>query len=202
MTRLRKGRPSPTLLVAVAALIAALGGTAVASDPVATTAISKKKTKKIAKKQAKKYFDANIGDASVANAKNADTAETANAAFSTFHNDPIAFPNSLGTIGTLNIPKAGSYVVNAKLWSGNLSATNSNSNRCTLTADADSDTTAFDNLGNATDDSESVALQVVHTFDAPGSVVLACTDTGLGDTQAFDTKITAVQVADLTNTGF
>src|SRR5918996_6179765 len=58
MKRLRRSRPSPALVVAVVALVAALAGTAVAADPLATTSVSKKKTKKIAKKQANKAVDA------------------------------------------------------------------------------------------------------------------------------------------------
>jgi hypothetical protein len=58
MTRLKRSRPSPALVVAVVALVAALAGTAVAADPLATTSVSKKKTKKIAKKQANKAVDA------------------------------------------------------------------------------------------------------------------------------------------------
>jgi hypothetical protein len=57
MTRLKRSRPSPALVVAVLALVAALAGTAVAADPVAQTSISKKKTKKIAKNQAIKQID-------------------------------------------------------------------------------------------------------------------------------------------------
>jgi hypothetical protein len=38
------------MIVAVVALVAALAGTAVASDPVATTSVTKKKTKQIAKR--------------------------------------------------------------------------------------------------------------------------------------------------------
>jgi hypothetical protein len=62
MSKLRFGRPSPAIVVAILALVAAVAGSAVA-DPVANTAVSKKKTKKIAKKESQKYFDANIGDA-------------------------------------------------------------------------------------------------------------------------------------------
>jgi hypothetical protein len=50
MTRLRQARPRPAMIVAVLALVAALAGTAVASDPVANTAVTKKKTKQIAKR--------------------------------------------------------------------------------------------------------------------------------------------------------
>jgi hypothetical protein len=56
MRRLRHSRPSPALIVAVVALVGALGGSAVAEQ--ATTSVTKKKTKKIAKKQANKAIDA------------------------------------------------------------------------------------------------------------------------------------------------
>ena len=55
MRRLRHSRPSPALIVAVIALVGALAGSAVAEQ--ATTSISKKKTKKIAKNQANKQID-------------------------------------------------------------------------------------------------------------------------------------------------
>ena len=54
MKRLRHARPSPALLISVVALVAAVAGTAVAADPVANTSVTKKKVKKIAKKQANK----------------------------------------------------------------------------------------------------------------------------------------------------
>jgi hypothetical protein len=57
MTRFKRSRPSPALVVGVLALVAALAGTAVAADPVATTSVSKKKTKKIARNQAIKQID-------------------------------------------------------------------------------------------------------------------------------------------------
>jgi hypothetical protein len=54
MSRKRRiSRPSPALIVAIVALVAALSGAAIA-QPVANTAVSKKKVKKIAKKQIKK----------------------------------------------------------------------------------------------------------------------------------------------------
>ena len=58
MGRLREKRPSPALVVAIVALIAALAGTAIAQE--ATTSakpVTKKKAKKIAKKQANKAVD-------------------------------------------------------------------------------------------------------------------------------------------------
>ncbi len=59
MRQLSRTLPRPALVISVLALIAALAGTAVASDPGASSsAITKKKVKKIAKKQANKAVDA------------------------------------------------------------------------------------------------------------------------------------------------
>jgi hypothetical protein len=129
------------------------------------------------------------------------TAITANKAFSGFHDASIALPNSLAPIATLNIPAAGSYVINAKLSAHNSSSTSSPGATCTLTAGGDFDTLPFDVDGSTNDDDEAVAMQVVHTFTAPGSVTLRCTDNGTGDVGARFTKITAVQVAELSNAG-
>jgi hypothetical protein len=57
MKRLKHSRPSPALVVAVIALVAALAGTAVA-EQATTSQVSKKKAKQIAKKQANKAVDA------------------------------------------------------------------------------------------------------------------------------------------------
>ena len=56
MRHMIRRRPSPALVVVVAALIAALGGTAIAGPSASTSAVSKKKVKKIAKKQVNKKF--------------------------------------------------------------------------------------------------------------------------------------------------
>ncbi len=59
MSRIKRARPSPAILVSVIALVATLGGSAVAE--VATTAKlnrkEKKQTKKIADKRANKQID-------------------------------------------------------------------------------------------------------------------------------------------------
>jgi hypothetical protein len=58
MRRIWSSRPSPALVVAVVALVAALAGTAVASDPLATRGkvLTKHSVKRIAKKVAKKQI--------------------------------------------------------------------------------------------------------------------------------------------------
>lgn len=54
------GRPSPALIVAVIALVAALAGTALAGTDGLTKAVTKSKVKKIAKTQADKRIDARV----------------------------------------------------------------------------------------------------------------------------------------------
>jgi len=73
-------RPSAAIVVAVLALVAALAGTAVAGRDVSTSAVSKKKVKKIAKKQAVKQINELAPGLSVAHADTAETAETADTA--------------------------------------------------------------------------------------------------------------------------
>jgi hypothetical protein len=65
MSQIKKARPSPAMVVALLALIAAVAGTAIA-DPFADKSISAKKTKKIANKQITKR----AGGLTVGNAKN------------------------------------------------------------------------------------------------------------------------------------
>ena len=122
-----------------------------------------------------------------------------NHAFSGFHDGGIAMPTSLGNLVTLKIPAAGSYAINAKLVAFNNSTKASVNDRCRLTAGANFDEVLFDLQGNNTDDAEAVALQVVNTFDAPGSVTLSCTDLDTGDVVAKLMNITAVEVGQLSN---
>src|SRR5215211_2319231 len=75
MRSMTRARPSPALLVAVAALIAALAGTAVAE--VATTARLDKKEKKQVRKIARKQINKLASGLSVANADNATNAQNA-----------------------------------------------------------------------------------------------------------------------------
>ena len=83
MSRIKRGRPSPAILVAVIALVAALAGTALAgSGPSATTAVNLKKVEKTANKAKKKAKKAN--KAAKAAQSDADSAQSsANSAQST-----------------------------------------------------------------------------------------------------------------------
>jgi hypothetical protein len=74
LSRFRASRPSPAILVAVVALVAAVAGTAIADPVASTSAINKKKVKKIATKQINKLAPS----LSVAEAETANTANNAN----------------------------------------------------------------------------------------------------------------------------
>ena len=97
MGRMTGSRRSPAIVVAVLALVAAVAGTAVAGDPGATISVSKKKTKQIAKKQAKKQVNrlapgiANEEITKRAPGLSVNHANTANSANSANSANPIAF---------------------------------------------------------------------------------------------------------------
>jgi hypothetical protein len=191
MTLLGKKRPSPALIVAVLALVAALAGTAVAADPIATdSAVTKKKVKKIAKKQAKKYFNANIGDASVAHA---DTADTAGTGRSTFKDGATQIPApSTTAVLNLDVP-AGSYLFVAK---GVLAKAGLTLVSCTTTAGADSDTSSSHISATA---NNTIVNTVVHTFDEAGTAEFACQNPAGNPLFVTNAKLTAIPFAELEN---
>jgi hypothetical protein len=185
--------PSPAIIVAILALVAAVAGTAVAADPVANTAVSKKKTKKIAKNQAKKYFNANIGDASVANADTADTATNAGTGRSTFKDGATTIPApSTTTVLSLDVPE-GSYLFIAK---GALAKAGNTLISCTTTAGADSDTSLSHIAADAND---TIVNTVVHTFDAAGTAEFKCQNPAGNPLFVTNAKLTAIPFAELEN---
>ncbi len=96
-------RRSPAILVAVAALVAAVAGTAIADPGATSSAITKKKVKKIVKKQIKKLAPG----LSVAHADTADSATNANHA------------NSADTANQANTATSAETAANAEALSGN-----------------------------------------------------------------------------------
>ena len=124
MGRVRASRPSPAIIVAAVGLVAALAGTAIAGSDVQSSAINKKKVKKIATKQINKLAP----DLSVAHADTAASADTAaNAsrlqgkpasAFASTTSEPYhevgapgepAFQNGWANFDTINFTTAGFY---------------------------------------------------------------------------------------------
>jgi biotin carboxyl carrier protein len=193
MRRLTQARPSPALIVAILALVAAVAGTAVAQQAT-TSQVTKKKAKKIAKKQAKKYFDANIGNASVAQADTADTATNAGTGRSTFKDGATQVPApSTTTVLSLDVPE-GSYLFIAK---GALAKAGNTLISCTTTAGADSDTSLSHIAADAND---TIVHTVVHTFDAAGTAEFACQNPAGNPLFVTNAKLTAIPFAELENT--
>jgi hypothetical protein len=91
-----RSRPAAGIAVAALALIAAVTGTALADDPATSSAVSKKKVKKIASKQVNKLAPglsvahATTADSATA-ADTAKTAQSANTAQSATIGGPIAY---------------------------------------------------------------------------------------------------------------
>lgn len=107
---------------------------------------------------------------------------------------PVAVRETPATLAELEIPQAGSYVIEANAYfesSGNGIATLT----CVL------DTLAGDTdqvrllAGNPT----PVALSVAHTYTGPGAVDLGCS--GRAPADAYSIRITAIRVGTLTDTG-
>lgn len=105
-------RPSPATVIATVALSLALAGTAIAGPEAITSALSKGKVKKIAKKQAGKQIDKREPGLSVASAVTAGSAETAGSADSfggmtATRIDPFTLTNggsrALGTFGPFTL---------------------------------------------------------------------------------------------------
>ena len=101
MSQIKRARPSPAILVAVIALVAALGGSAVAE--VATTSKldkkEKKQVKKLAKKQANKRIDKREPSLNVASAESAGNAdELGNVGASEYTQRLYASLNGLGQL--------------------------------------------------------------------------------------------------------
>jgi hypothetical protein len=68
MKRFSFGRPSPAIIVAVVALVAALAGTAVAGPGASTSKLNKAKVKLVSQKQAKKVLKAEAPNLTVGSA--------------------------------------------------------------------------------------------------------------------------------------
>jgi len=119
---------------------------------------------------------------------------------STYDDGPIYPNNDLGSVGSLSVP-AGNYLVIAKGWAQG-TGTNVTGDwwvRCHLTAGVD-----FDRISVAGEDDQELGpmtLTVVHTFSAPGQIVMLCQDGAnvFGNSQINDLKITAIRVPFLSN---
>jgi hypothetical protein len=210
-------RPSPGLIVAVIALIAAMSGSAIAASAITGSQIkdgtigvndlSKKAVAKLHGARGKRGRAGDTGppgrkgDAGAAGlqgpqGQKGDTGPSD--AFSFVHDADITLPN---TSTPLSAPlPAGSYVILAKFVFDNNSNFTSRPT-CTLTAGADTDVGQLGtSADSASDDAAMATLTVVHSFPAAGTVTLGC-NAGSGPPAVMrNVKITAIRVGNLTNT--
>jgi hypothetical protein len=215
----KRFRASPALLVGAVALLVALGGTAFATiaatlprNSVGSPQVINRSLKRVdvAPLQAPRGLRGLRGLAGPAgSAGPGGAAGAAGAAgqagpigptngYSRFVNGPIAFPTSLTSIANLSIAQAGKYVLLAKVYGSYLTGAGSLKVTCRLVAEGDFDESKL-TLG-VTTTQNTLFLNVVHEYTAAGSADVQCEmPTGTGT--ANFVKITAIKVANLTNSG-
>jgi hypothetical protein len=191
----RSGRVAT--VAATAAAVLAIGGTSYATALI-TSAQIKDGTIQGVDIHAGTIGGGKIADRSIRPVDLAAAARTR--AYSTYHDAAVSLSTSVATLMTLHLPVAGSYVINAKT-QVRYTGSSRGWGECVLVAGADFDTSLTSVLpGPAPEAVAMLPLQVVHTFSAPGTAVLRCSGSGT-DVTAAKTKITAVSVTALTNTG-
>jgi hypothetical protein len=207
-------RPSPGLIVAVIALVAAMSGSAIAVSAITGSQIKDGTigVNDLSKKAVGKLHGARgrpgragargpqgpKGDAGALGPQGQKGDTGPSDAFSFFHDADITLPN---TSTPLSAPLApGNYVILAKFIFDNDSNFTSRPT-CTLTAGTDTDVGELGTSSNAaSDDAAMATLTVVHSFTNAGTVTLDCT-AGSGPPAVMrDVKIIAIRVGTLANT--
>ena len=215
----KRFRASPALLVGAVALLVALGGTAFATiaatlprNSVGSPQVINQSLKRVdvAPLQAPRGLRGLIGLAGPAGpAGPGGAAGAAGAAgqagpigptngYSRFLNGPIAFPSSLTTLANLNIGEAGKYVLLAKVYGSYVSGIGTLQVTCRLVAGGDFDESKLP-VGTVTTQN-TLFLNVVHEYASAGSADVQC-KISAGSATANFIKISAVKVANLTNSG-
>lgn len=120
-----------------------------------------------------------------------------------FNDGPVRIQQTLSPVGAISVPR-GNWVLNAKLYLENVSQPLDEVRvGCQLQAGGDFDFSAT-TLGSANGilNSDTVAMQVVHTFtDASNEVVVSCGSTGQNAADAYMIKISGIKVGRLSNVG-
>ena len=120
-----------------------------------------------------------------------------------FNDGPVHVQQTLSPVGTISVPK-GNWLISAKLYLENVSSPRTPVRvLCQLSAGGDFDESAT-TLGNLDQilNSDSLAMQVVHTFDdASNEVSVNCGATGANKADAYMIKISAMKVGRLSNVG-
>jgi hypothetical protein len=142
-------------------------------------------------------------------ADTADTATLANHAYTAYHDGEVKLHAvTYATVGALHIPEPGAYVILAKLFVNNHDGGIEYAvGACQLVAPGATDETDF-TVGSTFDTvTEAISLQVTPVLSAPADVTVRCEyeshpSSTTVDINADWQKITAIQVAGRTTTGF
>jgi hypothetical protein len=206
MRQIRASRPSPTIVVAVLALVAALAGTAVAGPDASTSAISKKKVKRIAKKQATKQINKLARGLSVAHATTATSALNADQldgldssafqrvrdrVFQVGHAEVLNFPAG-STLAELTVPD-GTYFALAKLSIIHPDAGNDATTTCNLSVPGPLDDSQQSRMGGGGTVADQLGFPLATTFTGAGQLSLSCSNFS-GNNDAFNIKLIALRL--------
>ncbi len=194
--------PSPSVVLATIALIAALGGgVAIGASKIQTSDIAKQAVtnKKIAKKTIKRsrVADNTLRGKQIDESKlgTVPTAGVAGTGRSTFKDGAtqITAPSAGTTVLSLDVP-AGSYLFIAK---GALAKAGLTLISCTTTAGNDTDRSSSHIDASA---NNTIVNTVVHTFGAAGTAEFSCDNPSGNPLFVTNAKLTAVPFAGLENT--
>jgi len=190
MFNIRRG--SYANIASTAALVVALGGTSYAATMITSHQIQDGTVRN-------RDIRTNTIDGTRVRDGGLDVSDLApdaqSAAYAVYHDEDVTVPSaSVGTMLSLTIPRAGAYGVAAKL-EGTYYGSTSSWISCGLSAGSDTDYSGASLAANST---ETLPLQIVHTFAAGDTVQVRC-DAGSADVDAKNIKITAVSVDTLTN---
>jgi hypothetical protein len=215
MKVLRTRRVSPAMVVAMVALVVALGGTALAAHQVLAPANSVNSAAVINHSLQIQDFKKGLlksgpagrtgatgatgapgapGSPGSPGAPGAPGAVGPSNAFVHYNTGPVAVASAPATttVTSLAIPAAGTYMFWAKTWLS--SSGGSGVVTCDLHAggDLDEGKAAVTGVGQYT-----IAMNVTHVFAAPGTVDLVCSSTDTGESAHYAT-VSGIQVANLT----
>jgi len=217
MPLLKRFRPSPAMVVACVALLAALAGSGVAAVRALAPANSVGTNQVINGSLRKADFAAGqlpkgprglrglrgltgpvgpagpAGPAGAAGAAGAAGPAGPSDAYARFLNGPIAIPTTLTTLASLNIPQAGNYVIWAKSYfdaGAGVTAT------CRLVAGGDFDQSQ---AWASPTFPASLSLNVTHNYAAAGTADFQCSAPTAQNANFI--KIAAIRVGNLANSG-
>jgi hypothetical protein len=175
MRKLIRRRPSPAMIIAIVALVAALAGTAVAGGGF----LKKAKFTKF-----KKNYNNQTG------------------IFASHKETPVNTTPSLSQMASLTVP-GGNFAINAKLYINNTAPGPNHQYQCQLVAGGAAIDESKDGLGvDAGEQQATIALQGVAALGGGGAIAVNCNDNaaaGNNTDSAKFIKITAIRSKSLSN---